>query len=164
CRSGFCTSCATRKSMRIWKRSSARSRVMRTMQDTSSTTGLSAIAKKTLLSTAPSHISPRTVVFPWCSLCSKQTNGRLQENSEPSRHRLPDEGGSREARARMGQAVAGDEAVRAGSQGFRGAAEVRPARRSTVCQRRYPHAACGEQGAQGHRREDQEPRGLRCAV
>ncbi len=57
-----------------------------------------------------------------------------------------------------------DGPLRPAAGGRRGPAEVRPARWAPLCQRRDTHRPCGQQGAQGHHRQEPGSRRLRRAL
>jgi hypothetical protein len=56
------------------------------------------------------------------------------------------------------------QALRSDPQGQRRPAEVHPARRPALRQRRHPHRPCGEQDPQGHHRQGEDALRLRCAL
>ena len=69
------------------------------------------------------------------------------------RHPVPDARRPRQARAGLGQAMAGQEDLRAHPQGRRRPPEVHPARRPAVRQRRHPPRPRGQQDPEGHDRQ-----------
>ena len=82
------------------------------------------------------------------------SNGLLQDDAQPAAHRLPDEGQPAAARAaRSWRAGTRSTSTGGCSERNAGTAALRAARRPAVRERRHPHRARAQQGAQGLRRQ-----------
>ena len=91
-------------------------------------------------------------------------NVRLERHPQPPPHRLSDEGEPAVRRAGDARAMEGDGPVRQDSRAPERRAEVRPARRTAVCQRSHPHGHGAQQDSEGCRRQVAVDGRLRCAV
>lgn len=82
-------------------------------------------------------------------------NEKLPRHPESAQNNLCDEGKSHPASAPAEQALGQCRYLQSDKRLTQRRPALHAPRRPTLCQRRYPHGPCNQQGAQGHRRKIQ---------